>query len=959
MRQMLVAAMLLPGVCWPTFAQEPKPADTQKPMGWTQLSLSTCGVDEFLRANPQSDGRGVVIAILDTGVDPTIPGLDKMPDGEVKVVDVQDFTGDGDVELDWIRWDEEKKRLIRFDEDGTEIEYIPPNLPATPAGQERRWWFGTLEEKRFINADQPDLNDNDKKDDVFPVLVVAYEGEADDHALAFVDTNMDRSFADERELMNYRLRYDTFTFQRTRPESQIEPMTFAVNIFLRQQKVVFHFDNGAHGTHVAGIAAGYQINGQPDFHGVAPGAKLMSLKIGKGELGGPSVTESKKKALRYAAEYARKHDVPVVCNLSYGVDSEIEGQSDIDELLNEVLRENPYLVFCTSAGNSGPGLSTVGTPAAASSVIAVGALMAADTGRDVAGYSLDQPVVTTFSSRGGEAAKPDISCPGWSTSTVPRFVQRGDFWAGTSMASPYAAGLCALLVSHELQNGSAATPRMWDVRQALQLSSRMLEGFSPLDQGYGVPWLPDAAEALAELAQRARQDPLIGYEITTPGPYAYEGKEEAAFWRSTWFPQEDRQVFTIRPIFAPQADTRTIAEFSRKFELRSRTPWCRIAQDSIYLRSDQTANVFVEYEAAALGEPGVYTGIVEALSDGLVAFRLLNTIIVPFRFGPGENFERTFRERIVRGWQPDRYFVAVPPGASSMRVRLTAPEGEESEASIESIFNPRGERYRDRGDRLDTEGGRHEVEQVFDKELLPGVWEIPVVANRPDRVWPYELNVRFFGLHSQPREIKSGSQTRPAGDLLVTNSFEKPLPVKAEGVIEGFRMHKEDKFEGLDDELSYSVSLDERCNRLRLELEMQPAMYATTTDIAVQVLDSDGDAIYQSAFGGRTHEATVNMRGKKSGKVVITAGFAFADADRKVPITVNIDQLLSKPVDLKVTFNDQSNFTSVPGVPQNISYKAGEKLDDAPKGYGPVGYIRFLERGSDAPALRVPLFIED
>jgi hypothetical protein len=72
-------------------------ADTGEP--WTQLSLSTCKVDQFLQSHPEHDGRGVVIAILDTGVDPSIPGLTRTSDGEVKVIDVQDFTGQGDIEL--------------------------------------------------------------------------------------------------------------------------------------------------------------------------------------------------------------------------------------------------------------------------------------------------------------------------------------------------------------------------------------------------------------------------------------------------------------------------------------------------------------------------------------------------------------------------------------------------------------------------------------------------------------------------------------------------------------------------------------------------------------------------------------------------------------------------------------------------------------------------------------------
>ena len=47
----------------------------------------------FLGANPTFDGRGVTIAVLDTGIDPMATGLQVTSTGKPKVIDFIDCTG--------------------------------------------------------------------------------------------------------------------------------------------------------------------------------------------------------------------------------------------------------------------------------------------------------------------------------------------------------------------------------------------------------------------------------------------------------------------------------------------------------------------------------------------------------------------------------------------------------------------------------------------------------------------------------------------------------------------------------------------------------------------------------------------------------------------------------------------------------------------------------------------------
>ena len=315
--------------------------------------------------------------------------------------------------------------------------------------------------------------------------------------------------------------------------------------------------------------------------------------------------------------------------------------------------------------------------------------------------------------------------------------------------------------------------------------------------------------------------------ISTPCPHGYKGKARAAYWRSLYHPTGERQTFTVTPVFAPGIDESKCTSFTRKFQLRSNASWCRVPQKEVYLRSAQAARIYVEYDDDQLTEPGLYVGTVVAMVDGLEAFRLLSTVIVPHRVTADTDFALRFDNQNVSGWSAERFFVSTPAGASSMVLTLSAPEGKDSKASIERVFDPNGRQLRTRANRLDTTSGKREVQWTVTDDLVPGVWEIPIVANRPDKTWPFDLEVRFLGLHAEPERITKWSGSKPSGELIVTNVFDNPVPATAEGRLEGFRMREEDNFEGLDDELSYTLTLGPLYDRVRLDLEMTPEAFAT------------------------------------------------------------------------------------------------------------------------------------
>src|SRR5207244_12997294 len=103
-----------------------------------------------------------------------------------------------------------------------------------------------------------------------------------------------------------------------------KPVTLAANFgeVSGVPTLAFVLDNNAHGTHVAGIAAGHNLFNVASFDGVAPGAQLLGLKIANDARGGISMTGSIQHAMEYAARYAEQRHLPLVLNLSWGIGNE-------------------------------------------------------------------------------------------------------------------------------------------------------------------------------------------------------------------------------------------------------------------------------------------------------------------------------------------------------------------------------------------------------------------------------------------------------------------------------------------------------------------------------------------------------------------------------------------------------------------------------------------------------------
>uniref|UniRef100_A0AC34FZ02 EF-hand domain-containing protein n=1 Tax=Panagrolaimus sp. ES5 TaxID=591445 RepID=A0AC34FZ02_9BILA len=59
--------------------------------------------EEFVKKYPEYDGRGILIAIIDSTIDVSLPGLQKTTECLPKIIDCFDFSEDGKVDTSVIK----------------------------------------------------------------------------------------------------------------------------------------------------------------------------------------------------------------------------------------------------------------------------------------------------------------------------------------------------------------------------------------------------------------------------------------------------------------------------------------------------------------------------------------------------------------------------------------------------------------------------------------------------------------------------------------------------------------------------------------------------------------------------------------------------------------------------------------------------------------------------------------
>ena len=800
--------------------------------GW--MPLASTGVDQFRRAHPAADGRGVLIAILDSGIDPTVPGLSQTTSGERKILDLRDFSAEGSVPLAKVTPTGDSVLIA-----GHELRGFGRVVSLNSHGP---WYAGSIREVTLGEGPASDLNGNGESEDTLAVIVTR----ASDGWVLFIDANGDGNLADERPVHDYLVAHETFGWSSGGRPS---PLGMAANIEdgPGAPTLDLFFDTSAHGTHVAGIAAGHDLYGVKGFDGVAPGAQLLGLKIANDANGGISVTGAMLRAMDYAIRFAAQRKLSLVMNLSFGVGNEHEGSAQIDALVDSILAAHPDVVFGVAAGNDGPGLSTMSFPGSALRALTVGATFPAAF---LAPMGPSTEPLAYFSSRGGEVAKPDLLAPGMAYSSVPRWNTGDERKGGTSMATPHASGVAALLLSAMRQDGTPVEARL--IKQAMMVTARPLNGLTLLDEGTG---LLDVPAAYGWLRLHPKPPEVLVHATS-------DGATAAMRWHGLASPGDTLQGFGL---VRPPADTLPL-----EVTLRSDAAWLRAPAGLMLGRG--TTELSLRYRAAALARPGAYTGVITGWGRDTLAgplFRLVNTVVVPVR---ADSDIDVAPDTIALGGQRRLFFVADSGRPFDVEIR----SGSREQTALAYLHEPGGQPYREANGLAAGADSEAAVFQVDGRDARAGVYEATAVGSPIDRA--------TAGFHLAMSPVVPGAERSRAGvTLSYRNVSGRAVSVTPLLVVAGEERRVTVVAHG---SAPYHIPfvLPEWAVHATIDVSMEPAQWERLTDFGLSLLDRGGHILGKEPMNyafGRLNVDLTQAKPAGAAEVLLFPGFAEpAGADR-------------------------------------------------------------------------------
>jgi subtilisin family serine protease len=821
---------------------------------------------DFKHDNPSWDGRGVTIGVLDSGVSLDNPALQTTSTGERKIVDWVTGTApltDGDGS-----W---RPMIIKVS--GPKFTLADASSWVSPPGS---YLFNRFNES-ITAADQlgGDVNRDGDSTDQFGIL---YDPVSHDIR---VDVNQNNDFTDDAVMRPYREKFDVGHFGVDNPATPVrDQVPFVVEYRedvdltpagLPGQTADFvniGITEDEHGSHVAGILAGNDLFGNADFDGQAPGAKLVSSRACS--WGGGCTAAALSDGL---VDLVVNRHVDVV-NISIGGLPALNDGNNARALLYNTLIQRYGVQLFIAAGNSGPGLNTVGDPGVSSDVVSVAAAVSRQSW--LANYGSvvrEKFAMFPFSSRGPRedgGFKPNLTAPGSAISTIDSWLPGAPvpeagyslppgyaMLQGTSMATPEAAGAAALLLSAARSQGQSVTPAQ--LRRSLYSGADFQRDLPADAQGNGFLDVPAAWKILRK-QPAPRTYTAVAPVCTALAGYLSPPAQGSGIFNNCAAAAGGQQAGQAKSYSVTLTRTSGTAA-----PIRHTISWLGndgtfTAPADVQLPLNQPVTITV----SATPSSGAHSAImrVDDPATRVVDFETLNEVVAASDL-TAPSYSLSVSGEIDRN-ATRSYFMTVPPGTPALQVSLSgvgagsqvrwiaiSPYGVPVEPSSTLVCYPN----------FSDPATCDPLSRSY-SDPLPGVWQLEVEARRTSPLFenPYQLKASLQGVTVTPPTVTLPTVTIGAAAPVtwsVHNGFGA-VAVHPEGGPLGSSSSRRPSI-GPGESQQYQVTVPAGASRLEVGIG-NPGDAAADLDL---YLIKDGVLVAQSADGDA--EESVSLKNPPAG----------------------------------------------------------------------------------------------
>jgi Subtilase family len=555
----------------------------------------------------------------------------------------------------------------------------------------------------------------------------------------WVDTNQNGNFAQHHAMTDYAVRrdWDIIHLQPDESENFIvfanpaqapDTCPFIVQTDKHASQVGLFINWDGHSAMVGSSAAASGFyNGAYD--GMAPGAQLLAYTQAADY---PYFLESMIAAAREGAD---------IMSLQFLVDFPFSRSHVVFNTIVTRMIQRYHTIIVVGADNTGPTMSTLGSPNTADGTFTVGGYTRGRRILVLRGSRVSgDDYIVGYSGRGPRddgAARPDFLAPTeWLAGTTPlgapavlrwRYVlQPGyEIGGGTSQATPTGAGALALLISAAKQ---AHVPYDAErLRKAIDESARVLAGYQAYEQGAGLIDVSRAWEALRRMSATPQIQAEAPVRSALSGTLPLPNRGVGIYEREGWQPgmTATRHV-TFTRTSGPEGDLR----FAVRWRQNDGT---FTSASSITLPLNQPVSFDVHIAPRAIGAHSAFLDIVDPRS-GTLALRQLNTIVAASQFTLLNRFSLAYNGLVAHPGVV-HYFVNVPKNTDMFSVSVNIDKADAREfyriwtGELVDVHMPDGRQPPEDAFHYPFhKGGMYSRAYVHPP---PGVWEIAINNDTP------------------------------------------------------------------------------------------------------------------------------------------------------------------------------------------------------------------------------------